>query len=184
MPSLSGWFKPSSSVVRLYVRSLPHRFPCHFVDFAGRDPGSSVPRLRASARCIGPGCVLCELSPPVTRAIVVVQDPASRENRLLEVRERLPQVVAEMLELGPELVGRPIWAWMDVGEHGRPLEVTLERPDHVARTQHSQRLEIKAVPCENYIARIGTREYAAAVAWLSSYRDQLELPQPAALMIA
>jgi len=163
MSSISGWFKPSESVARCWIRSECHAFPCHF-----------VPVLGKSVRCLGQGCELCDLLPLLRHQIICLQVGQTRELKIFELREHHAETIVAALELGPEAIGRPIWLWVDTSEHGNPFQASIDRPEFVPKTQGSSKLDLKAVPCAKYISKIGTREYWQAISLRLAIIAQIE----------
>lgn len=162
MANIQGWFRPQIALSRLYCRSELMPFPCHFVQGIG------------SARCPGPSCVICEILPPLQHGIVAVNVGALRIVQLIELRDRHAQCLAECAELGPELVGTPLFVWRDENEHGQPIEISLEKPEFAPRSMERSRLEFKPIPCSRYVASIGTREYSQIHRNWDAIRDQIE----------
>lgn len=161
MPSISGWHRPGPSLQRLYIRSLPHEFRCHFAPGIG------------TARCHAPDCQLCGILEQHRHAIVCVQVGQARELFLLEVRAHNAATVEELLELGADAIGQPLYVWRDEAEHGSPIMMNLEKPDWAGRSFSAARLELKRVHCEKYIAKVGTREYRKAIAHADELKNAL-----------
>lgn len=161
MPSISGWYRPSSNLQRLYIRSIAHEFSCHFAPQIG------------TARCAGAECQLCGILERHRHAIVCVQVGQERALMLLEVRAHNAGTVEELLQLGEDAVGLPLFVWRDEAEHGSPIIMQLEKPAWAGRTYNAARLELKRVHCEKYISKIGTREYRRATAHVDELRPQL-----------
>lgn len=161
MPSISGWHRPIATLQRLYIRSVAHEMRVHFVQGVG------------TARCPGEGCQLCGLLEVHRHAVVCVQVGQARELYLLEIRAHNAAAIEEMLSLGEELVGLPLFVWRDEGEHGAPIVVDLNKPDWAGRSFNAARLDLKRVHCEKYISKIGTREYRRATAHAEELRPPL-----------
>lgn len=163
MPSIAGWFRPTASLSRLYIRSAPQRFGCHFVPGVG------------SARCHAPECQLCGAMELHHHAIVCVQVGQERTLMLHEIRAADAAVIEELMHLGEDAIGWPLFVWRDEAEHGSPIRSSLQRPGWAQRSMSETRLELKRVHCERYIQAIGTREYRRAVSALDHRPPALEI---------
>lgn len=173
MASISGWFRPSRDLQRLFMRSVPELFPCHFVPGLKDEGAKNVAPRGKTARCMGSECVLCDLLPREIHHLAVVQVGALRELRLLEFKSRHLEAVEELKAYGDELFGTPVFVWRDALEHGEPTMISTERPHFAPRTMLAQRIPMTAIPCARYIGKIGTREYLEARAKLPLIRDLL-----------
>lgn len=159
MPNIQGWLRITPALQRVWIRSTLQPFSCHF-----------VPVLNKTARCPAPGCPLCELLPAHRHGIIVVQSGELRELKILELRERHADLRADLSALERESIGRPLFAWVDTAEHGKPICLTLDKPAFAGKTIGTQRLEMNPVPCERYIDAIGRREYRQALELLDTIR--------------
>lgn len=94
---------------------------------------------------------------------------------LTEIRAADAAVIEELMHLGEDAIGFPLFVWRDEAEHGAPIRYSLTRPGWSPSRLSETHIELKRVHCERYIDAIGRREYRRAVAALAHEPHVLEI---------
>lgn len=149
MASIHGWLRLTLTPQRLVFRSRLFWWSEHWLDSAGR-----------SARCLGPGCVLCQAYPPRAMGCVAVQAADSPRIYLLKLPAGDADLLAQLDGLADETVGQVVDVCRISKDPAEGIELKL-----------AGRMVTRPVPCERYVAAIGLKQYSLALKGLG-----LELP--------
>lgn len=141
MASIHGWFRVKLTPSKLILRSPLYFWPEHWLDSVGR-----------SARCMGPGCVLCELYPPRSMGCVAVQEFESPRVWLLKLPAGDGDLMAQLDALQELTVGQVVSV----------VAVSKQPADGIELKLHGH-IVTKAVPCSRYVSAIGVKQYAQAL---------------------
>lgn len=140
MSTILGWFKSSSSPVKLVCRGRLYSLTQHY-----------IPALQSSAACLSPSpCVLCDKVMPVQQcAALPVSEPESERVYLLRITPSQVELIAALQSRGNSLLGQVI-------EVSKPFKSS---PWRLAVSFHG-RVQSAEAPVEKYLSAIGKRAYA------------------------
>ncbi len=135
--SINGWIKLSQSPQQLVVRSRLYTWQEHFVD-----------SRNSSARCVEDGCLLCGIYKTKLVGAAVVSPIGSQQAFLLRFTPGMRDLYDQLSFASSAVIGQVLRARLLGSRACDGVEVTL-----------LECVDVRAVPCERYIAAIGRKAY-------------------------